>query len=247
MEIECSCLSGWRIVDSNIKRQGGHQCNTDLLGWNAGSISSGRQWAALGAHIATATGKTEQAGVFDIRVVVGMLSRPNRTTRQAIRDTWGGDRRLARVMFFILAPNTPEGLRELQDESRTYKDLVVVSDVNESYHTTVYALVQLNRVAAGIADRITHVLKRMRTVMSACQCSWRSFSSCPNNGCLPMLLAGRQEVQPVSRQPGWRWEVSRDNWPTDEPIKIVWGTAMVTTVDLVVLLAAGGVHLDHGP
>ena len=50
-----------------------------------------------------------------------------------------------------------------------------------------------------------------------------------------------------SRDPAWRWYVSRDNWPSDAPIKFVWGTAMVTSIDLVVLLAAGGVHLTMLP
>jgi hypothetical protein len=184
-------------------------------------------------------------GPQDIKVFVGVLSRPsNYTTRQAIRETWGNDMRLARVMFFTLAPSSPEALRQVLDEAHTYQDLVVLPEVQDSYHNITHAHVQMYRVAAAMASQVTHVLKTDEDCYVRVPLLLSRLRHMPRH----WLLAGKLVKKPsVSRDPAWRWYVSREDFPSDRSITFVWGTATITSIDLAVLIAAGGVHLTMPP
>lgn len=168
----------------------------------------------------------------------------NRTTRQAIRETWGGDKQLARVMFFTLAPDSPEGLRELQQEARTYKDLVVTSEMPDNYHNIIYSIVTMYRVAAAMAGQVTHVLKTDEDCYVRVPRLLARLRHMPRE----WLLAGKmKEHSGVNRNPESRWYVTREHFPSDRAVNWVWGTATITSIDLVALMAAGGVALTMPP
>jgi hypothetical protein len=179
-----------------------------------------------------------------IALFVGVLSAPgNRTARDAIRATWGADARLARVLFVALGGHTAPEQVALLAEAARHRDMVVVSDVPNSYHNPTHALVALFRAAAAAADRATHVLKTDDDSYVRVPALLDTLAALPRT----WLYAGRVERTPVRRRPGDRWEVPRANWPSDAPITYTWGMASILSMDLVTLLAAGGVHLSMPP
>lgn len=153
--------------------------------------------AATRRHSAAAA----PANLTEFRVFVGVLSRPsNRTTRVAIRETWGSDSRLSRVMFLVLGPRSQQDQAALLDEALQFRDLLVVSDVLDSYHNTTHALVAFFRAAAAMGDSITHVLKTDEDCYVRAGPLLRSLQRLPRQ----WLFAGRLDNATVSRDPAYR-------------------------------------------
>jgi hypothetical protein len=208
-----------------------------------------REWrpaqaAALPQGSSAPTASARAAPKQDIALFVGVLSAPgNRTARDAIRATWGADARLARVLFVTLGGHTAPEQVALLAEAARHRDMVVVSEVPNSYHNPTHALVALFRAAAAAADAATHVLKTDDDCWVRVPALLDALAALPRQ----WLYAGHVSRSPVRRIPGDRWEVPRTDWPSDAPITYTWGMATILTMDLVALLGAGGVHLSMAP
>ena len=95
-----------------------------------------------------------------VRLFVGVLSAPDHVeARQTIRETWGSDVRLARVMFFVLRPRGNTAFRQLRQEAVTAGDVVITSEVYTHYNHITYAVLDIFKSAAMLGNDITHVLK----------------------------------------------------------------------------------------
>lgn len=182
-----------------------------------------------------------RANVTQSRVFVGVLSRSGSTAaRQAIRATWGADGRLARVMFFTLRPESEQAFKALRAEAAAHGDLVVASEARESYYNATHSVVAMMRVAAGMGDKITHVLKTDEDCYVRIHLLLQTLAALPRQ----WLYAGRIEHVQVNRDPKYRWYVPVANWPSNETITYTWGMATVLSQDLVRHLAAGAVHVS---
>jgi hypothetical protein len=146
-------------------------------------------------------------------------------------------------MFVTLGPHSQQDQSALLDEALVYRDLLVVSDVLDSYHNTTYALVAFFRAAAAMGNQITHVLKTDEDCYVRAEPLLRSLLKLPTQ----WLYAGRMDNGSVSRDPAMRWYVPVSNYASNASIVYTWGMATILSADLVSLLAAGGVHLSMPP
>ena len=73
-----------------------------------------------------------------VRLFVGVLSAAKgRTRRDAVRQTWGSDPRLERVVFVVGRPATRRLLHKLQEEALEHKDIILVGHVQEHFLNTL--------------------------------------------------------------------------------------------------------------
>lgn len=94
-----------------------------------------------------------------VQLFVGVLSRAgNSAARQLVRQTWGADPRLSRVMFFVLRPPSNTTLAQLRHEAGIHGDVVVTSEVDEAYDKITYSTLTMFRAAVAVAG-VSHVLK----------------------------------------------------------------------------------------
>lgn len=148
----------------------------------------------------TSTHQTAYGG-RNIRVFVGVLSRSYRhDMRQAIRQTWGGHNQLERVMFFVMRPHNSSDFKALRAEARQFGDVVVTSEIMESYHNGTYSVISIFRVAAALADRITHVLKTDEDCYVRVPLLVQMLQQLPGQ----WLYAGHFTTTSVSRDPKYK-------------------------------------------
>jgi hypothetical protein len=134
-------------------------------------------------------------------VFVGVLSRSYRyDLRQAIRQTWGGDKQLERVMFFVMRPHNSTDFKALRAEAKVFGDIVVTSEIMENYRNATYSVISIFRVAAGLADRITHVLKTDEDCYIRVPTLLQSLQQLPRH----WLYAGHFSNTSVSRNPKYK-------------------------------------------
>jgi len=92
--------------------------------------------------------------------MISVMTRSNSSAvRQAIRQSWAKDRRLAKVMFFSQRPNLDDLFRELRAESVKYHDLVIVSHAYEDINSSADATLHMFKAAVVLGSEITHVVK----------------------------------------------------------------------------------------
>jgi predicted DCC family thiol-disulfide oxidoreductase YuxK len=85
------------------------------------------------------------------------------------------------------------------DEAATHSDLVLTPEL-DSYYNTTYAVVNMFRVAAGLADRITHVLKTDDDTYVRVSVLLETLQGLPAT----WLYAGKVWELRVNRNPKWR-------------------------------------------
>lgn len=181
----------------------------------------------------------------DIRVFVGVLSRgSSKEARQAVRDTWGADKRLARVMFFILRPPSNETFVAVRKEAAEKGDIITISEVQEDYFKITHATLELFRSAAVMGEQVTHVLK------TDDDCYVRVSKLLEELGKLPRdrLLAGFPSWHSgFERRPGKPGYVPYSNWPVDKSVRYGFGWGYALSIDLVRYIAAGAPHMVMAP
>lgn len=102
-------------------------------------------------------------------------------------------------MFFVSRPHSEQVLHDVLTEAALHGDLVMTSEL-ESYYNTTYSVVNAFKIAAGMADSITHVLKtdedvyvRVHVLLDALQKLLQTW-----------LYAGQLTKLRVSRNPSYR-------------------------------------------
>lgn len=234
-------------------------CVLVLLGINW--LLSSKAWnsqhmtATAGSHVhieihehqptpLTTGGQQQGQAASDIRLFVGVLSATkNIQARQAVRATWGADKRLARVMFFTLRPHNHEDFKELRQEAAQYRDLLITSEVYDGYYSITYAVLDLFKAAAAMGTGVTHVMKTDDDCFVRVSGLLNSLSGMPRQ----WLFAGwPMAAHKVSREPGWH-QVPYDNWASDEPVRYSFGWGYVVSTDLAVHIAAGAPHMLMRP
>lgn len=181
-----------------------------------------------------------QGVTHSTRLFVGVVSAcQNRAKRDAVRDTWGSDPRLVRVVFVVGRPASSEVLDAVRLEARQKGDIIFAGHVSEHYLNITYQTLEIFRAAHAYHGSITHVLK----------CDDDSYIQVDR---LQQLLLqhsfnhtwiGSMETayQPI-RDPSSKWYVSKAEWSEDSSaIKWSHGPGYVLTTDLVTLLVVGGV------
>lgn len=182
----------------------------------------------------------EQYGLY-----VGVLSASgNFEARQAIRQTWGADPRLLRVVFFILRPESHKAWMQLQDEVVHFGDIHVVTEVLEDYHKITHSTLALIKAAAAWGPQVKLVMKadddnyvRVPLLLEALKDAPREW-----------LYAGYPLSDTKIPRPPEDWGIPYETWPSDAPVKYAWGGASyVLSVDLARRIAAGGAHTVMEP
>lgn len=171
------------------------------------------------------------------RLFLGVLSSSgNVDRRNAIRDTWGGDKRLYRVLFFVSRPRDDAVFDSLRKEATDKGDVVVLGHVWESYENITYQTFEVCR-AAYVDGQATHVVKvdddsyvRVGTVLREVAVMPRSkgfmgYIESPGGG--------------PHRDPSNQWYVSREEWASDRYPPWAHGTGYVVTMDVAREIAAG--------
>eukprot|EP00775_Hariotina_reticulata_P003185 gene3185-3463_t len=180
-----------------------------------------------------------------VRVFVGVLSRSNNTiVRQAIRETWGSDKRLSFVKFMVLRPKSKRAFRALREEAVKHEDIIVVSAKVENYFNITYSTLELFRSAAVLGSQITHVLKTDEDCFLRVDPLLEALRKAPQHWMYGGHPLGYTDT--VSRNPRDpnRIYVPYSNWPSDAPLPVyAWGHGGVLTMDLVKHIAAGAAHL----
>lgn len=158
------------------------------------------QQTTWGSHVSHRTQQVRSTFTGP-RVFVGVLSTSNGLEhRQAIRATWGADRRLARVMFFVLRPQSEHLFSALREEAATYGDLVVASDALESYYNASYSTINMFKAAAGLGNQITHFLKTDEDCYVRVPLLLDAIQAMPTQ----WLYAGRVRTIKVNRNESYR-------------------------------------------
>jgi hypothetical protein len=178
-------------------------------------------------HLAFTWRPTHAHADGTISVFVGVLSRTNRSeARQAVRQTWGGDPRLARVMFFTLRPPTTASWAQLQREAAQHGDIVVTGEVVEGYTNITHSTLSLLRTSMALPG-CTHVFKTDDDVYVRVGMLLQQLQQLPRE----WLLAGFPHQK--TRQPPY------------VPFGFGWGWAV--SANIARLIAAGGPHLVPEP
>lgn len=178
------------------------------------------------------------------RVFVGVLSRStNFEIRRAIRSSWARDDRVV-VYFFMLQPSTPM-LQTVRREALIYRDIVIVSDVNESYRNITYAVWEMFKRAAVRTD-VTYFVKTDDDCYVRISVLLRALARLPTK----WLYAGmpfESHVQPI-RDPSNRWYTPFSQWPSNRSFPpYSSGMGAVISMDLVRHIATGVPHLIFPP
>ena len=179
-----------------------------------------------------------------LRVFVGVLSRAgNFKAREAIRQTWGKDPAMARVMFFVLRPDDDADFYRVRQESVTLGDMFVVSDVNEHYDRITYSTLALFKAAAVNPSEYTHVVKTDDDVYLRPSLLLHTLEGMPRE----RLYAGHPMAPGSAVRHGEWHRVPYNNWADDTPVKYGFGWGYVLSMDLAQEVAAGSVHLIMRP
>lgn len=171
------------------------------------------------------------------RVFVGVLSSAkNADRRNAIRQTWGGDSRLHRVMFFVSRPRDERLFDAVRREAAEKDDLVVLGHVWESYDNITYQTFEVCR-AAYVDGHATHVMKvdddsylRVTNLLGELAAmpklqAFLGFIENPGGG--------------PHRNKDSQWYVGWDEWASDRYPPWAHGTGYVITYDVSKQIATG--------
>eukprot|EP00775_Hariotina_reticulata_P010044 gene10044-10200_t len=203
---------------------------------------------APGAYAGRSVLGTAVAGpTSSSRVFVGVISKSNNSAlRQAIRDTWGGDERLAAVMFFVLRPHSNATFRALREEGFMCNDVFVVSSEYEDSPSsiTLATLEMLNM--ASVVPGITHVLKVDDNSFMRVNRLHEVLQELPSE----RLYGGSAFIseQAVSPQDHGRYWPAHLGHPDEERLPYyASGPSILLTIDLVRRISAGAAHAVTPP
>lgn len=174
-----------------------------------------------------------------ITLYIGVVSgASNRARRLAIRQSWGSDPRLERVVFVISRPAGGAALlSSIREEAMQYRDIILLGHVHEHYYNITHQTLEVYRSAFAYGRPLTHIMK----------CDDDSYIHVGR--LLELLVAhphARTFVGKVSptyspdRSMGSKWFVSKEEWLEDQA-NISWanGPGYVLTADIAFQLAAG--------
>lgn len=171
-------------------------------------------------------------------VFVGVLSGShNLAARQAIRQTWGSDPRLSTVVFFVLRPRTLQGVHSLREEAAQHGDIVVTSDILESYYNCTHSVVSMLRAAAALGNSIDYLIKTDDDAYLRVGLLLEGLSHMPRQ----WLYSGHG-MRPVPTPRDGTWAIPFDAWPHPMTPPYSYGLGYVLSADLVRHLAAGALH-----
>lgn len=155
----------------------------------------------------------------DIQLFVGVLSAArNWEARQAIRETWGGDPRLARVAFFMLRPGDNATWAAVRREAAQHRDVLVTANVQEHYFNITAAVLDMFKAAAAAGPHISHFMKTDDDCFVRVPLLLAALARMPRERLYsgyPMLPGS------VLRAPGWH-QVPYANWASDAPVRYGW-------------------------
>ncbi|KAK9902151.1 hypothetical protein WJX75_006091 [Coccomyxa subellipsoidea] len=156
--------------------------------------------------------------------------------RAAIRESWGSDRRLHRVMFFSAKPVDEAVFDELRREAAQKGDIVVLPGIFEHYDNITHQTLEILR-AASMDPVATHTLKvdddsyvHVNTLMTV-------MARVPQRR-LFMGHIDRESGGP-HREPSSQWYVTKEEWPTEKYPYWAHGAGYVLSKDLVREVASG--------
>jgi hypothetical protein len=176
--------------------------------------------------------------VGDVRLFVGVLTASgNRDRRMAIRQTWGSDTRLLRVLFIVSRPAKTTTLLDVQNEATLHGDMVLVGHIQEDYLNITHQTLEVFRAASMHAGPATHVMKVDDDSYVHVTRLLKHLAG------LPRSLAWSGSIIPYHpiRDPNNKWFTSAEEWPDSAPE--TWyaqGPGYVVTVDIAKALAHGG-------
>lgn len=192
---------------------------------------------------ASALPKQQQAaGSGKVKLFVGVLSASgNREKRDAIRQTWGAHPRLARVVFVMANPTSPDALDAIRREAMEMQDIIFVGHVQEHYLNITYQSLEIFRAAHAYNGPITHVLKCDDDSYIHVDHMLGFLEGLPFEE--PLWAGSMHDTYLPDRVKKSKWFISREEWPQDETA-MHWsnGPGYVLSIDLVRLLATGGVE-----
>lgn len=173
-----------------------------------------------------------------MKLFVGVISRSTNTERRdAIRQTWGSDPRLERVVFVVAHPTKEHELKALRREATHHKDIVFVGHKYEHYDSITHQSLEVFRAAAAYHGPITHAMK----------CDDDSFVNVGpllnHLSGLPFKLNAVGNFAPFNpqRDPDSQWFTPYEVWPDTQPeVQFAYGAGYALTRDLVALIATGG-------
>lgn len=151
---------------------------------------------------------------------VGVLSAAkNAAARQAVRDTWGSDSRIARIMFVVLLPKSNATLLQLQAEAVGYSDLTVVHEVAEDYKHLTYATLTVFRAAAALGPHIQYVMKTDDDCYIRLPLLMKSLASAPR---MWAYAGWPMSERPIPRPPS-KWGIPTELWPSNASVVYGYG------------------------
>lgn len=182
------------------------------------AAASSNTTAAAGSTSGAAPKAAATAGA--VKVFVGVLSRGSDFEgRQIARETWGADKRLARVMFFTLRPASNDTWRRLRLEAELHGDVITTSEVAEDYYRITHSTIAIFRAAAALSHSVTHVLK------TDVDCYIR----------VGLLLDALEAAPKDWLFAGFPWDITK----TLPGVRYGFGWGYVVTVDIARHVAAG--------
>lgn len=194
--------------------------------------------AAISQIRAISTSTTATADQ-EVRLFVGVVSGSrNRDKRDAIRQTWGSEPALERVIFTVSRPNDTAVLDDLQQEAEEFGDVVLVRDIAEHFDNLPHQTLQVFRSAYTYHKPLTHVMKVDDDIFVHAELLVEWLKKEPRQH----MVAGQifHGFDPV-RDRNAKYYTSKEEWGPDHS-DLTWagGAGYIWTVDLAEWAATGG-------
>jgi hypothetical protein len=208
------------------------------------------------ADSSSTSGSTNSSSIP--RLFVGMLSAARNTRkRDAVRDTWGSDARLARVVFVLARPHNHSLLAAVQREAAAHHDIILVGHSQEHYLNITHQTLEVMRAALAYQQHmralhggsaLTHVVKTYDDTYVHIGRLLQQLADGSSQGRYTGFMYAA--YKPI-RNATHKWYVPHSVWSDDHPkISYAAGAGYVLTTDLVAPIALGaavGVGCHPGP
>lgn len=210
--------------------------------WSSREVTFRKQ---LSIHpVQLADDKYLKSPLTRIRLYVGVLSKvTNLGKRMAIRQTWGADAGLERVVFVVANPAYNSTLlQSLRQEALKFRDLIIVGHVVESYYNIAYQTLEVFKSASAYFGDITHVMKCDDDSYVRVDKLLEFLAQHPFDS---TFLGRMWPVYEPIRNINSLFYVSRDEWPKDKA-NITWahgGPGYILTRDLAYEVATTAAYM----